>query len=240
MASLNQLQSRALAAQTTGLRYVDATPVALRIVHTATNAVTSVVTTASTLVLTDADGVTTCTFASDSSTLGKLVDRINATANWKAKLLDGLRSQILTTSSTLVVNAGITASLRAGEWGYDVLLDTTVAFTFPIRLTYDRTATNTRPNGGHRVKLVNFEYVINVGTAAAGKVQIWEWDPTFRTETQVWQALSVQSTTTATSYDFSKAPMTVKEGNDLIVLVTDAASISTASTNYIQALYTRE
>jgi hypothetical protein len=79
-----------------------------------------------------------------------------------------------------------------------------------------------------------------VGTAAANKVRIYETDPVTLTETQIWQGASVQSTTTVTSLDFSKAPITVKEGNDLVVLVTDAASISAASTNYIQALYIRE
>ncbi len=230
---------RALAAQTTGIRVVEDTPVALRIVHVASNAVTSVVvTTATNIVLTDADGASTFTFGSGYGTLGLLADGINATANWKCKILDGLRST-LTTASNLVAGT-LTANSKNNEWGYDVFLDTTNTFTFPVRVTYDRSARNLLPAGGHRVKLVNFEYVLDVGTAAANKVQIIEWDPVLKTETQIWQAASVDSTTTATSFDFSKAPMAVKEGNDLIVLVTDAAAITDAATNYLQVLYTRE
>lgn len=238
MASLNSLQMRALAAQTTGIRVAEDGAVALRIVHTDDSAVTSVVvTTATNIVLTDADGATTVTFAT-YDTLGKVADYINATANWKCKILDGLRTT-LTTASNLVAGT-LTATSVNDEWGYSVMLDTTTTFTFPIRCTYDRTAKGLLPASGHRVKLVSFEYVLNVGTAAANMVKIYEWDPVLKTETQIWQAPSVDSTSTVTDFDFSKAPITAKEGNDLIVLVTDAAAITDATTNYIQALYVRE
>jgi len=230
---------RALAAQTTGIRIAEDGAVALRIVHTKANAVTSVVVTSATnIVLTDADGGSTFTFGSGYGTLGLLVDGINALANWDCKILDGLRST-LTTASNLV-GGTLTANSKLGEWGYDVMLDTTTTFTFPIRCAYDRTGGSILPAGGHRVKLVSFDYVLDVGTAAANKVQIIEWDPVLRTETQVWQAASVDSTSSATSIDFSKAPLTAKEGNDLVVLVTDAASITDAATNYLQVLYVRE
>jgi len=238
MSSLNSLQMRDLAKQTTGIKNTENAAIALRITNPSKK-VTSVVTTADTIALTDSDGLTTITLSTEG-TMGDVADAINATANWKCKLLDSLRSQITTTNSTLIVNAGLTANYKLGEWGYDVLLSTTVAFTYPIRITYDRTAGSLLP-AGHRVKLVSFDYVLNVGTAAANMVKIYEWDPVLRTETQIWQAASVDSTTTVTSADFSKAPITAKEGNDLVVLVTDAAAItSAATTNYIQALYIRE
>lgn len=238
MSSLNSLEMRALTAQTTGLKYAEDEPVALRITHTDTCAITSVtVTTATNIVLIDADGTETLAFAT-YDTLGELSDAINATDNWSCKVLDGLRTTI-TTASNLVAGA-LSASTLYGESGYSVMLDTTTTFTFPIRCTYDRTAGSIIPSVGHRVKLVSFEYVLDVGTAAANMVKIYEWDPVLKTETQIWQAASVDSTSAVTSEDFSKAPITAKEGNDLIVLVTDAASITNAGTNYIQALYTRE
>ena len=238
MASLNSLQIRALTAQTTGLRYAEDEPTALRIVHTADAAITSViVTTATNIILIDADGTTTSTFATDG-TLGAVADRINASANWQCKILDGLRTT-LTTASNFVTGT-LTADSKNGEWGYSVMLDTTTTFTFPIRCTYDRTGGSILPSSGHRVKLVSFEYVLDVDTAAADMVKIYEWDPVLKTETQIWQAASIDSTSVVTSEDFSKAPITAKEGNDLIVLVTDAAAITDAGTNYIQALYTRE
>lgn len=230
---------RSLAAQTTGIRIAEDGAVALRIIHTSSDAVTSVVVTSATnIVLTDASGASTFTFGSGYGTLGLLADGINATANWECKILDGRRAT-LTTASNLV-GGTLTANSKLGEWGYDVMLDTTNTFTFPIRCTYDRTAGNLFPASGHRVKLVSFEYVLDVGTAAADKVRVYEWDPVLKTETQIWGAASVDSTSTATSFDFSKAPIAAKEGNDLIVLVTDAAAITDAVTNYLQAVYTRE
>ena len=234
---------RALAAQTTGIRYTDSTPIALRIIHVGTAAVTSVVTTTGTaIVLTDATNVVTADFAGTLSlgTLGAVADYINSTSNWKCKILDGLRTTLTTANNLVGAPTTATATLKDGEMSYDINLNTTTTFTFPIRCSYDRTAGNIKPKGGHRVKLVGFDYVINVGTAAANKVRIYETDPVTLTETQIWQGASVQSTTTVTSLDFSKAPITVKEGNDLVVMVTDAASISTAATNYLQALFIRE
>jgi hypothetical protein len=238
MASLNSLQMRALAAQTTSLRVLEDGPVALRIKHVASNAVTSVVVTSATnIVLTDADGAATFAFAT-YSTLGKLADAINGHANWDCKILDGLRAT-LTTASNLV-GGTLTPSTVLDEFGYSVQLDTTTTFTFPIRATYDRTVGAGIPFAGHRVKIVSFEYVMDVGTAAADKVRIYECDPITRTDLQIWSAPSVDSTSTVTSFDFSKAPLTAKEGNDLVVLVTDAASITDATTNYLQVVYTRE
>jgi len=238
MASLNSLEMRALLAQTTSLRYGEDEPVALRITHTSLSAITSViVTTATNIVLIDGDGTTTSTFSTDT-TLGKVADRINASSNWRCKILDGLRATA-TNASNLVAGT-LTANTKNGEIGYDVMLDTTTTFTFPIRCTYDRTAGSILPSKGHRVKLVKFEYVLNVGNAAADMVNIYEWDPVAKTETGIWSAASTDNTATVTEHDFSKAPITAKEGNDLIVLVTDAASITHATTNYIQALYTRE
>ena len=243
MASLNSLEMRALAAQTTGIRYTDSTPVALRIVHVGTAAVTSVITTTGTaIVLTDATNVVTADFAGTLSlgTLGAVADYINSQPNWKCKVLDGLRSTITTANNLVGAPTTATATPKDGEVVYDILLNTTTTFTYPIRCSYDRTASNLKPKGGHRVKLVGFDYVLNVGTAAANMVRIYETDPTTLTETQIWQGASVKSTTTVTSLDFSKAPITVKEGNDLVVMVTDAASLATAGTNYMQALYIRE
>lgn len=241
MASLDSLQIRALTAQTTGIRVVDNTAVALRITHLGLNTLPVVTTTANTLVLTDGVGganVTTITLAAGTATLGRLVDEINATASWQAKVLDGLKSQTLAVASTLVVNAAHTVNTKNGEAGYDVLLNTSVAFTFPIRCTYDRTAGSILPSASHRVKIVSIDYNLNVGLAAAGMVKIYEWDPSTRVETQIWQAASVD--TVNTSFDFSNAPITAKDGGDLIVLVTDATAIVAAATNFLQVLYTRE
>jgi hypothetical protein len=237
MASLNSLQTRALAAQTTGIRVVEDGPIAFRIIHTST-ASAVVASNAATLVLTDGvNGATTVTYGA-TTTLGAVVDKINGTADWKAKLLDGYRSKDISAGNCFITGT-LTANAKYGEIGYDVYLDTTNAFLFAVRATYDRSASDNKPKG-HRVKIDTFEYVMNVNAAAADMVKIYEWDPVLKTETEIWQAPSVDSTSTVTSFDFSKAPMTAKEDCDLIVVVTDASAITDASTNYLQVLYTRE
>jgi len=245
MASLNSLQMRALGAQTTAIRYGEDEAIAIRIVHlgNSTSAISVVVAADHTLTLTDSVGGVRAIAIHTAASLGGLVDTINALATWKAKLLDSRRSQITSVDATLMAGTK-TANFKNGEWGYDLLLSTTVAFTYPIRCTYDRSVMGLAPASGHRVKLVKFNYNLDVNAAAADKVQVWEWDPVLRTETQVYSAASVDSTgavATGASHDFSLAPLTAKEGNDLIVLVTDATVITTdAADNFIQAIYVRE
>jgi len=237
MSSLNSLQTRALASQTTSIRYVDDGPIALRIKHVGTSAITSVTcTTATNLVLIDADGTTTSTFATDT-TLGAVADRINAAANWECKILDALRTTT-TNGSELLENAAITADVVNDEMGYTIHIDTDVVFASFIRCTYDRTAGNLLPASGHRVKLVKFEYNEDVSAAEAGAVRIYEWDRERRTETLIWSAASVDAA--LTTHDFSKGPITAKEGNDLVIMVMDTTSLTTAAGNYLQAIYVRE
>ena len=237
MPSLNSLQTRDLASQTTSIRYEDDGSIALRIKHVGTDAITSVTcTTAANLVLIDADGTTTSTFATDT-TLGAVADTINAAANWECKILDGLRTTA-TDSSELLENAAITADVVNDEMGYTVHLDTNVVDSAFIRVTYDRTAGNLLPASGHRVKLNKFEYNENVSSAEAGAVRVYEWDSVRRTETLIWSAASVDAT--LTTLDFSKGPITAKEGNDLVIMITDGTSITDATANYLQAIYTRE
>lgn len=240
MASLQSLQARQLAAQTTSIRVVDDAPVALRIVHKAANAVTSVTSNAGTLVLIDASGTTTVTYASaGTTTLGGVADYINGLDNWDCKVLDGLRSQVLSAGSKFITGA-LTANVKNGELGYDLVVDTSATFLVPVRVTYDRAVGVGIPLSGHRVKLVNFSYMLDVGTAAVDKVRVYEWDPVLFTETQIFSASSVKSTTVLTTHDFASGPITAKEGNDLIVVVTDGASLADAATNHLQAVYVRE
>jgi len=235
MSSLDSLQTRALAAQTTAIRYVDDGPIALRIIHKGDAAVTSVtVTTGTNIVLIDADGTTTSTFATDT-TLGKVADRINAAANWECKILDGLRA---TLSTSTLEDGAITADVVEGEMGYSIGLVTAGADDYIIRCTYDRTAGNLLPSAGHRVKLIKFEYNLDVSAAEAGAVRVYEWDPVLRTETLIWSAASVDAT--LTTHDFSNGPITAKDGNDLVILITDGTSITDSSDNYMQAIYMRE
>ncbi|KKL27052.1 hypothetical protein LCGC14_2389040 [marine sediment metagenome] len=236
MASLNSLQARALAAQSTAIRNVDDLSHGLRIIHTSTAAITSVTcTTATNLVLIDADGTTTSTFSGDS-TLGAVADTINASSNWKCKILDGLRATA--SASGFVENTTVTASTEHGELGYTLHIDNDSLDDYLLRCTYDRAVGVNMPLVGHRVKLVKFTYNVDVNGALAGAVRIYEWDPRDRTETLIWAAASVDAT--ETTHDFSKAPITAKEGNDLVILITDTTSITDSGDNFLQAIYVRE
>lgn len=235
MTSRNSLEIRDLASQTTAIRYEDDGGIVLRIKHLGETAVTSVtVTTATNIVLIDADGTTTSTFSSDT-TIGAVADTINAAANWECKILDALRA---TASASAMANGAITADVVNEELGYSATIDNSAIDDYLIRLTYDRTAGNSLPSVGHRVKLVKFEYNLDVSAAEAGAIRIYEWDPSLRTETEIWAAASVDAT--LTTHDFTKGPITAKEGNDLVILATDGTSITDSGDNFMQAIYVRE
>jgi len=237
MSSLNSLEARSLAAQTTAIRVADDESVALRIIHKGTTAITSVTcTTATNLVLVDADGTTTSTFSSDT-TLGAVADTVNAANNWECKILDGLRATI-TSSSNFVENAAITANTLNGELGYSLTLDNSATDDYIVRCTYDRRINSGIVSKSHRIKLVKFDYNLNVNAAEAGAVRVYEWDPVRRSEDLIWSAASVDIT--LTTHDFSKGPITAKDGNDLVVFVTDATSITDSGNNFLQAIYVRE
>jgi len=240
MSSLNSLMTKAYAAQETVGRVVDNTPIALRISHPGTEAVTSVtVATAATLTLIDADGTTTIDItAAATDTLGEISDYINGLDNWSCKVLDGLRSDSVASSE--LADGAITSSTVNGETVWDALVDTSVAVALTYRCTFDRNVDINRPKGGHRVSLKGFDYYANVGTGAADMVQIYEWDAKNREETQIWQALSVDATDTEVTFASGNGAITAGWGNDLIVRITDAATLTDADGNHLQCAYTKE
>ncbi len=112
MASLDSLTSRYYAAEPTAARVVDDAPVAIRIKDVAAGTSTPTVvftSTFSTLTITDSDGNATAIDLSAAAydTMGELVDKINSTAGFDAKLLDALRSDA---SNDVFVTATVTSS----------------------------------------------------------------------------------------------------------------------------------
>jgi len=94
------------------------------------------------------------------------------------------------------------------------------------------------PLGGHRVKIAGITYNADLDAAALNGVRIYEWDPVLVTETEIWSAKSVDAT--ETEIDFSLNPITSKEGNELVVMVTDATSLTDNAANFLQVDYIRE
>ena len=242
MGSLDFLASRSYAAEPTVGRVVDDTPVALRITHPGTEAVTSVtVNTASNIVLIDADATTTIDItAGATNTIGEVCDYINSLDNWSCKVLDALRADTVATSQ--LVDGAITSSVVDGERVWDAKQDTSILKAISYRVTYDRNVGLNRPKGSHRVKLTKFTYNADVSAAEAGAVRIYKWDAVNKTENQVWQATSVDgagSGANDTSHTFTEG-LSAGENNDLIVRIMDTTSVTDNAANFLQCEYTRE
>lgn len=237
MGSLDSALTRKALAQNTVIRHADDEPVAIRIRQVGGAAVTSVtVTTATNIVLIDADGTTTSTFATDD-TIGKVADTINASANWECKVLDALRSDA---SASKLVDGAISASVTDGVTYYDVKTDTSALDAYTIRCTYDRGVNLNRPKGAHRVKLLEAMYNLDINAASANGFRIYEWDDTAKSETQIYGIASVDATETTVNFGSGEATIDSGFGNDLIVRVIDATSITDSGNNFMQCIYTKE
>jgi len=222
---------------------IDDKAVALRVRYKGTGTVTSVVVTAGTsVVLTSSDGgAETFAFAT-YTTMGTLADKINASSYWKCKLLDCLRTD-LTSSSAILNNAGVTIDSLGN---YDLLLDTSVcldsasAHVFTYRVTFDRNFDKSGIQPQHRVRLQEIFYNIDVSGAAANGVRIYEWDASKKTETQVYRNTSVDATDTTKNFAGGNGTLDSDFGNDLIVRIVDATSITNATANVLQVTYIAE
>jgi len=234
MASLDTLQTRNLAAKGSIGQVKTDTPVAIRLRYIGTGTVTSVtVTTATNIVMVTSDGGTdTYTFAA-YTTVGALVDAINADGIFEAKVLDSLRSYA--TASQFVTGAITSTSFLDGAGTsttvWDVKVDTSAAFYFAYRLTYDRGFLKGHKKN-HRVILQQIKYAINMGTAAADSVQVWEIDGTV--ESQKLGYLSVDTTATTINWASGEGELAANDGNDLVILVKDAAALADVNTNYLE------
>ena len=248
MASLDGLRIRHLLAESKVVRVLDDQSVALRIVYSgaSTSAPVISVITAASMTLTTSLGATVFTFAT-FSTLTLLAAAINAGigdgglsgagAGFSCRILDAIPSQI-TTASNIVASAGLVASSVYGEMVYDALMDTSTSKNVCFRVSNDRNIVAKKARGGHRVKLVGFSYNENVSAGEAAAVRVYEFNSVDKSTNLVWAALSVDATITA--IDFSDAPLTASEGNELIVMVSDGTSLTDAAANFLQVSFIRE
>lgn len=228
MASLDSLNVRSLLKKGEVRQARTNTPIAIRLHYVGTGTVTSVTTTTATnIVMITSDGGTDTYAFETYDTIGKLVDAINADGIFEAKVLDSVRSFA---TATQFVDGAITAASEDGVLYYDVKVDTDAALYFAVRITYDR-GFDKQQKKSHRVHVKHSNYTINVGTAAADKVRIYEIDGT--TETQILSAASVDSSDTTIVDGAKNQYITAKEGNDLVVVVLDAGSIADATTNFL-------
>lgn len=223
MASLESARTRAILARGVVGQVSDDLGVALRLVYSGTGSVTSVtVTTATNIVLITSDGGTDTYAFATYTTMGALVDAINADGIFQARLLDTLRSKA--TASTLINGAVTISSLG----NYDVLSDTSGANYLAFRLTWDRSAdVNVKLRMQHRIALQ--EIVTNVtlgGGADSNGLKIYEVNPIGQVETLIYQKTPTSGSAATTNWALGFGKITAQDGNDLVVLVEDATSVT--------------
>lgn len=240
MASQDFLVTRYYAAEPTVGRVYDDQPVAIRLKDKAAGTSTPTVTfsnTSSTLTIVDSDATSTAIDLSAAAydTIGELADYINGLSGWSCKVLDALRADA---SNDVFVNGSVSSATSAeGETVFDCKLDTSAALSYTYRISYDRGIATNKPKGSHRVKLYRVMYYANVNAATANAVRIYKWDAAAKTETQIWGAPSVDAT--ETTHTFTNL-ITAGDGNDLIVRVLDATSLTDNTSGYLQCEFTKE
>lgn len=240
---MNIYEYRQMNKKGTAGQVVTDTPLAIRIKYVGGGSVTSVTNTAATdlvLIATDSAGTSstvTCTYATDDS-VGEVVDRINASSLWEAKVMDCLRG-MATDSSELGVDTGaLSTSAYEGTNYYDVHLDTSVSLEFGYRLMFDRNVGAEKPKGSHRVILQEIKYNVDMGTAAADSMQIYECDGS--DETKLIGSLSVDNTDTTVNWASGRGYITANDGNDIFVRVKDAGTLGDDTGNFLTVTGFRE
>lgn len=205
-------------------------PVSIRLRYKGTGTVTSVtVTTATNIVLITSDGGTDTYAFATYTTIGAVVDAINNDGIFDAMVLDALRADA---SASAIVDGAVTVSTVEGTSVYDCLVDTSAALHISYRLTANRIPGLSSAPNAKRVHVKFFKYAVNMGTAAADSVRLYEIDGKVETKKRKW--LSVDTTATEV-FNFSDGPLavTAKPGNDVLVRVLDAATLADATTNYV-------
>lgn len=231
MSSLNSVLTRQALSSGTTIQVGSDTPVAIRLRKKSAGSVTSVtVTTATNIVMITSDGGTdTYTFAT-YTTVGALVDAINADGIFEAKELDCLRSQG-TTGSQFVTGAITSGTDDNGVVVWDVLQDTSVTLELGVTLSPFR---NFDFPKGHRVHIQQIVYSVNMGTAAADSFQIYKRKG--KTESKIFGALSVDTTETTLNLASGYGKISAGPDDELFVRVKDAATLADAGGNFVRVI----
>lgn len=240
MSSLDSLLARRALGRGITLRVIDDTPVALRLRYRGTGTITSVtVVTGTDLTMITSDGGTDAYAFATYTTMEKLANAINNDGIFEARILDALTGD-LTTGSTLV-NGAITAALNnEGYLTWDVKVDTSVAKMLSVRLTPDYDRGFQAPKKSHRVSLKEIKYSANVSAAEAKAVRVYSIVDDV--ETLIWSAASVDSTGSPTvglttiTFASGYGKITGNNGDELLVRVLDATSLTDDAYNFLEVI----
>ena len=226
MSSLNALQTRSLLSKGKIGQVGDDLGVLFTLKYKGKGTVTSViVTTATDITLTTSDGGADAYDWATYTTIGAVVDKINADGIFEAKILDAL--------STTATGSGlaIAGTLTAGSNGeYSVKSDTTGANFLAYRLTFDRSLGNSPKLAmSHRVHLQEIITDLTLGGGAdANSFKVYESTPYYkgRVESVVYQKTPTSGSISTTNWASGNGKITASEGNDLIIVISDATSIT--------------
>lgn len=210
--------------------------VAFKLLYIGTGSVTSVtITTATDIELISVVGTTTYTdhfhYAGPATypTVGSLVAAINATGRWQAKVMDALSTWTIGASG-LIPNGAVTADAN-GE--YNIMADTTNSKFLAYRVTYDRTfGTNNKLRNGHRVHIQEIVTSITAGGPDANAFKIYECSPGGNSmsypasENLIYQKTPSNAAATSTTWASGEGEICGHEGNDLLVVISDGASMT--------------
>lgn len=224
MASMEGLKTRALLASGVATYTATDKAVAIRMRYIGTGSVTSVATINATSVTTiTSDGGTDAFAFATYTTIGAVVDAINAAGIFEAKAVDVLRSA----ASAGALLAETITSPTSDEFGnnvFDVKVDTSLSFNIASCLSASRGFDGL--TAGHRVHLQAIAYVANMGTAANDQLKVYARNCTTKAERLIYSGLSVDTTATAVTFASGLGKISSKDNEELIVSITDAASLA--------------
>lgn len=183
--------------------------------------------TATSVAFITSDGGTDTYLFSAHSTLGSLVDAINADHIFEAKVVDALRSE--NPDDFFLADSDVTVGVDGnGEPVYDLLIDTSASLTqtcllSPISPDFDAPK-------GHRISLQEVYYYVT-HTAAADSLSFWKRKGTV--ETELFHMLGVNATATTISFASGEGHITLGPDEELIVQV-DGTVTTDSTRNYIR------
>ena len=231
MASLDSLQIRQALAKGVVHQVAHDNSVAIRLRYVGSGTVTSVtVDTATDLELISSDGGTeTFPFASGVTlnTLGKVVDAVNASNYWEAKIIDGLRSQA--SASALVTGAISAGTDENGVLSWNLLADTTGTDKLVVVLSPARAWDAPK---GHRVHLKEIAYLVDAGTAPAD-VRIVKRKGSV--ETQIFTAVSTDDTVSSLTFASGEGKISGDVDEELVVVIDDGGEL-TDTTDWLRVV----
>lgn len=234
MSSLDSIQTRQALARGEVVQLGDDSSVAIRLRYVGTGTVTSVTTTTGTnIVMVTSDGGTDTYAFATYTTVGSLVDAINADGIFEARVLDALRSDA---TASKFVDGAITAGADAnGVVIWDVLGDTSAQDTATAALVGDR---NWDGKEDRIIKVKELSYNQNVSAAEAGAVRLYRRRGA--NEELIYSTTSVDATNTTINWASGEGFISGIPGDEFIFRVVDGTSITDADANYVRIVGTVE